>query len=72
LRLAILLFGAFMCETENRYLQSRMGFIGEKTWDARERTLVDIKELPIYEHWRRSYSGRNHSPEFLGMLDSIS
>lgn len=72
LRLAILLFGAFMCETENRYLQSRMGYIGQEIWDARKGTLVDIKELPLYEHWRRSYSGRNHSPEFLDMMDSLA
>jgi len=72
LRRAIVLFNAFMSETENRYLQFRLGYIHAETWNARQGTLVDIKQKQVYGQWRQSYGGRNHSPEFLQMLDNLA
>ena len=71
LRQAILMFNAFMSETENRFLQYRMGYIRQEIWDARKGTLVNISKHWIYDKWRHSYGGRNHSPEFLALLDSL-
>ena len=71
LRRAILLCNAFMCETESRFNQYKLGFLEQQTWDARIESLRGFVKLPIFSQWRHSFGGTNHSPEFLKVVDKL-
>ena len=72
LRRGVLLYNAFMTDTENRYHQFRGGYLDSQAWEARYSTLPEIVSLPIFEPWRNSPGGRNHSTGFLEMLDELA
>lgn len=71
LRCGISLYNAFMTDCEYRYRQYRSGYLDSATWEARKATLPGVIALPIHQIWRTSFSGRNHSPDFLAMLESL-
>lgn len=71
LRCGVSLYNAFMTDCEYRYRQYRSGYLDRATWEARKATLPGVMALPIHQVWRTTFSGRNHSPDFLAMLESL-
>lgn len=71
LRQAIILFNMLLCESENRFFQLREGYLKEEEWDARRRSLELLVKLPIFGEWQKSISARNHSREFLAMVNEL-
>ena len=71
-RKAIILFNIFMLDTESRYQQFRSGYLEPASWEGRRKILPEVVEYPIYDVWRTSPGGRNHSARFLEFLDSLS
>ena len=70
-RTANLLFNIIMTEAENRYHQFESGFLDMQSWEGRVASLRPIICLPIYETWRRSPGGLNHSADFLKFLENL-
>ena len=70
-RKAILVFNAFMIDTESRYHQYKSGYLEAQPWEARLGTLPDVVILPTFKLWRKSLGGLSHSAEFLELLDSL-
>lgn len=71
LRKANQLLNILLTETENRYFQHRKGYLDEQIWEARLRTMKVTVNLPLYEHWRNSAAGSNHTADFLALLDKM-
>ena len=71
-REAIILFNILMLDTESRYQQFKSGYLETSSWEGRRRILPSLVAYPIYDVWRDSPGGRNHSAEFLELLDSVS
>ena len=72
LRRGITLFNAFMTDCEYRLRQFNAGYLDLETWEARKETLPLLAGLPIYPYWRAAPSGRNHSLEFLELMDGLA
>lgn len=70
-RQAIILFGNYMTDTENRYHQYKAGYLKAQAWEGRLETVADFVRLPIMEQWRLSPGGRSRSADFLHLLDSL-
>ena len=70
-RKAIVLYNAFMIDTESRYHQYKSGYLDPQPWEARLDTLPDVVMLPTFELWRKSLGGLSHSAEFLELLDNL-
>ena len=71
-RKAIILLNIFMLDTESRYQQFLSGYLEPASWEGRRDILPEVVEYPIYDVWRKSPGGRNHSAQFLELLDSLS
>lgn len=71
-RKGILLFNMLMTEAENRYYQFDSGYLDAQSWEGRVFSLRPIVVLPMYELWRKSPGGMNHSADFLELLDSLT
>ncbi len=71
-RKAIILLNIFMLDTESRYQQFHSGYLEPASWEGRRAILPEVVEYPIYDRWRKSPGGRNHSAQFLELLDSLS
>ena len=72
LRKAIHLYNILMSDTENRFHQHKQGFLKQESWENKLRTLKETNRLPVYQAWRSSLSGQNHSDEFLLLLDGLA
>ena len=71
-RRAINLYSLLMVDTENRYHQFTSGFLYDSSWDGRLSILRGVVKLPIFEIWKESFGAKNHSAEFLDLLDSLT
>ena len=72
LRRGIVLYNGLMTDTENRYHQTKAGYLHPKTWNASEASLPRVVGLPIFTHWRVSLGGLNCSADFLELLDKMA
>ena len=72
LRRALGLFNALMTDCEYRYRQFKAGYLDAQTWEARNATLPSIVSLPIFRTWTQVVSGKNHSADFLAMLEDVA
>jgi hypothetical protein len=72
LRTGILLFNAFMTDSEYRFHQYRAGYLDPQTWQARMETLPLAARLPVYAPWRCSPGGQNHARDFLELMDRLA
>jgi len=71
-RKGILLFKLFMTDSENWYLQFKAGFLESQVWESRLGVLPELVSLPIFESWRPTLGARNHSADFLELLDNLA
>ena len=71
-RVAIILFNILMLDTESRYQQFNSGYLDPSSWEGRKRIIPSLVSYPIYELWRNSPGGQNHSAEVLEFLDDVS
>lgn len=71
-RLGNLLYNLLMVESENRFHQFNAGYLDPQTWEGRVSSLRPLVALPIYEFWRETPGGANHSADFLEFLDDLN
>ncbi len=71
-RKGILLFKLFMTDSENWYLQFRAGYLVAQVWESRLAVLPEIVSLPFFEIWRPTPGAKNHSVDFLELLDNLA
>ncbi len=71
-RRAVNLYSLLMVDTENRYHQFTSGFLDNPSWAGRLSILQGVIKLPIFEIWRESFGAKNHSAEFLELVDSLA
>ena len=71
-RRGVLLFNLMMTENENRYYQSKSGYLDSQSWDSRLVNLRSIAHLPMFRKWRESFGGKGHAAEFLNIMDKFA
>lgn len=72
MRRGIVLYNLLMTDSENRFFQFNSGYLEPQLWEGRKTSLSVLVRLPIYEVWRPSPGGLNHSSDFLKLLDTLS
>jgi len=71
LRTGVVLYNAFMTDSEYRFRQFKAGYLDSRMWEARVAALPLVVHLPIHEIWRNSPGGRNHAADFLQFLNEL-
>lgn len=71
MRRGILLYNMLMTESENRFYQFNSGYLDSQSWEGCLASLEPLVRLPIYDVWRKTPGGVNHSLDFLELLTEI-
>ena len=71
-RTGILLFNLLMTESENRFYQFNAGFLDASSWHGRLASLQLLVKLPFFRTWRGTIGARNHSADFLDLVDRLA
>lgn len=70
-RRGIVMFNMLLSESQNRYYQFHHGHLDRQSWEGRKSSLELLVRLPVYEMWRNSIGGKNHTADFLNYLESL-
>ena len=72
MRTGIVLYNLLMTESENRFRQFNEGYLDARSWEGRRASLGLMVKLPVYEVWRGTPGGVNHSADFLALLSDLA
>ena len=72
MRRGIGLYNLLMTESENRYFQFNSGYLEAQSWEGRVNSLRPFVAMPMFEIWKGTAGGMNHSEDFLGFLDRLA
>ena len=70
-RRALNLYNLIMIESENRHHQFNSGYLSAQIWEGRLASLRPIVVLPMFEEWKKTPGGLNHTADFLDLLHSL-